>query len=62
MLTIHTITPLRNVNAIVPGTSDVPSTELMNTEYQSTGEKDVSYAIVRVWINDGLRQNGPLQC
>ena len=40
-------------NAIASGPS--------NAEQQSSGENAVSYAVVRVWINDGIRQNGPSQ-
>ena len=40
-------------NAIAPGPS--------NAEQQSSGEIAVSYAVVRVRINDGIRQNGPSQ-
>ena len=41
--------------ATVPVTSDVPSTGLTTDEQQSTGDIDISYAIVRVRVKDSAR-------
>ncbi|KAK0512888.1 hypothetical protein JMJ35_004905 [Cladonia borealis] len=41
--------------------SDVPSTGLAKLEHQSTGENGVFYAVVKVWINEDMKQYGPRQ-
>ena len=44
-----------NKHATVPGTSDVPSTGLTTDQQQSTGDIDISYAIVRVRVRDSAK-------
>ena len=44
-----------NEHATAPWTSDVPSTGLTTDEQQSTGDIDISYAIVKVRVRDSAR-------
>ena len=45
----------------LPVTESTIAPEPSNTEHQLFGENEASYSIVRVWMNDGLRQNSPSQ-